>query len=119
MNRDAYVEPEEQFLGIVNQTDAQQIEQRQIADEELKVRRIYLQQLMDNPMFRDWLYGVLMEFGTFTNPMGVSPTGFPDPMATMHASGVKAAGWRLWEIFDEVAPERASQMRRQGFRPQA
>lgn len=118
MNRDDFVEPEQEFLGVQRQTLAQEAESRQIADEELKVRRIYLQQLMDNPMFRDWLYGVLMEFSTFSNPIGLSPVGFPDPMATMHAQGVKAAGWRLWEIFDEVAPERASLMRRQGFRPQ-
>lgn len=69
---------------------------------------------MGNEMFRRWLMRQLVGFNTFTSPFGLSPTGFPQEEATQFQYGLKAAGWHLWEQFDNLDPELASLMRREG-----
>lgn len=106
-------ELEEQLLGIERPTIEQEEEDQRIAAEKADLRRLYLVGLMENPLFREWLMGVLIGFGTFAQEFGASPGGFPDPLATQYSMGVKAAGWHLWTLFDDMAPDLASLMRRE------
>lgn len=112
---------EEAILGIEHRSpeeqtarEADEAEQKRL---ESDFQREFLIRLMENPTFREWLMGLLVALRTFENTFGLSPTGFPDPMATQFAMGQKAAGWHLWTIFDDVAPELASQMRRDYAKP--
>jgi hypothetical protein len=105
------------FYAIPDQTPAEEAA-REAADklskeQRVELRRMFLIRQMENPMFRDWLMEQLVALGAFANTFGLSPAGFPDPNATWFAAGQKAAGWYLWEIFDQAAPELASQMRRE------
>ena len=114
---------EEALLGIEHLTPDE--EARRETDEneriatEAKFKREFLIRLMENQTFREWLMEQLVALRTFENTFGLTPTGFPDPMATQFALGQKAAGWHLWTIFDDVAPELASQMRRDHGKPKA
>lgn len=115
-HRDELPEEEAAILGLDFQTPEQEAEDQRIQKEAAELRRMFLVHLLSDQMFREWMFGVLQEFKTFDNPFGVSPAGFPDPMATQFALGMKAAGWRLWEIFDTVDPAKASLMRREGLK---
>lgn len=94
--------------------ERQEVEDAQkAAAEKLELRRLFLIRQMENPTFREWLMEQLSALGTFEHRFGGGPTGFPDPMATQYSMGMKAAGWHLWEQFDNIAPELASLMRRE------
>ena len=110
-------EAEEALLGIERQTPEQEADAEQTAKEKAEIRKRFLIALMENPLFREWLMEQLMALGAFENAFGNSPTGFPDPYATWFKAGLKAAGWHLWEIFDDVAPDLASLMRREATKP--
>lgn len=110
-------EPEEALLGIVRPDPEKEAEQEKVRAENAQLRQLYLTGLMQNPLFREWLMANLMDFQTFGNPIAVTPTGFPDPMATQFHLGMKAAGWKLWAFFDDLCPELASQMRRESTAP--
>lgn len=103
---------EENLLGIVRDTPEQEAAKEKERAEKVELQREFLINLMQAQTFRDWLMERLVEFGTFSNAFCAGPNGTPDPMATQFQLGMKAAGWRLWEIFDDVAPELASRMRR-------
>lgn len=109
-------EPEEALLGIERPTPEQEAEAEKLANEKAEVRRVFLRDLMERPLFREWLMEQLLGFRTFEQPFGISPAGFPDPMATQYQMGLKAAGWHLWTLFDDVAPELASLMRRESLK---
>lgn len=111
-------EPEEALLGIQRETPEQEAEREKTEKERAEIRRRFLIAQMENPLFREWLMEELIGLGTFENAFGFGPTGFPDPMATQFKLGMKAAGWHLWEIFDTVAPELASKMRREFRSPE-
>ena len=106
---------EENILGIERQTPEQEAEAEKIAAEKREVRKRFLVGLMNNELFREFLIEQLLGFNTFGNPFGVSPTGFPDREATQFQMGMKAAGWHLWELFDGIAPELSSLMRREAM----
>lgn len=112
-------EPEEVLLGVVQPTPEQIEEREKIAAENREVRRLFLSGLLINEQFRHWLREQLESFGTFENAFGAGPTGFPDPNASWFKAGMKAAGWSLWEIFDDASPELASLMRRETRTPGA
>jgi hypothetical protein len=105
-------EPEEALLGIERPTPEEEAEAERIIKEKLELRKRFLVDLISGEEFRAWLMEQLVAFGTFENAFGASPAGFPDPMATQFKQGMKAAGWHLWTLFDDIAPELASQMRR-------
>jgi hypothetical protein len=111
--RGELTEPEEALLGIVRPTVEQEEAAERKAAEEAEVRRLYLARLMSEPLFREWLSATLLLFGAFANPFGISPAGYPDPLATQFALGRKSAGLELWEMFDDAAPDLASLMRRE------
>lgn len=115
---DRAITPEEAILGVERPTPEQEAEAKKTQDEKDEVRRRFLLGMIHNPLFRQWLMGHLLAFQTFSQPFGVSPAGFPDPMATQFHMGMKAAGWALWEEFDNLAPEMASVMRREASKPQ-
>jgi hypothetical protein len=104
--------PEEIMLGRQRPKTSEEREADRVAAEKAEFRRQFLIHLMTSEDFRDWLMETLNAFGTFGNAFGAGPTGFPDHMATQFQLGQKAAGWHLWTVFDNVAPELASQMRR-------
>ena len=110
-------EPEEILLGVVHQTPEQVANEEKVQAENREIRRLFLVKLLQDEPFRQWLRAKLEAWNTFGNPFGASPTGFPDPMATQFALGMKAAGWNLWEEFDEASPELASLMRREALKP--
>lgn len=110
---------EEELLGIERESPEQEAEAEREAKERAEFRRLFLVQLMQSDMFRAWLMEQLVGWQTFENPFGISPAGFPDPMATQFALGQKAAGWHLWTIFDDVAPELTSLMRREAGQKKA
>lgn len=110
-------EPEEAMLGIERPTLEQEAEAQRVVDEKAELRVAYLRVLMESPVFREWLWEQLQLFRTFENTFGFGPTGFPDPMGTQFALGMKAAGWHLWEIFDNNTPDLASLMRREATKP--
>lgn len=110
---DDLTDEEADLLNIVRDDPevlAEETRQREI---EANFRREFLISMMQNKTFRAWLMGQLVGFGTFENSFGASPTGFPDHAATQFQLGMKAAGWHLWTLFDDVAPDLASQMRRE------
>jgi hypothetical protein len=111
--------PEELLLGIERPTPEQEAEAEKTRKKKIELRRAFLIQQMQNPLFREWLMEKLARLQAFSRPFGLSPTGFPDPMATMYYQGMKDAGWSLWEEFDGVAPELASQMRREAGQPRS
>src|SRR5579863_1688125 len=106
-------EPEEQLLGIERPSIEQEAELERVRKERNELRRRFLVQLMETDLFREWLMEQLMGFGTFENSFGAAPNGFPDRCATQFKLGMKAAGWHLWETFDDLAPALASLMRRE------
>lgn len=106
-------EPEEALLGIERPSIEDEASEQKRAVEKAEIRRRYLTSLMQQGEFRRWLMEQLVGFETFGSPFGISPSGFPDPLATQFRLGMKAAGWHLWEQFDEIAPELASLMRRE------
>ena len=106
-------EPEEQLLGIERETPEQEAEAEKIRTDKQSVRRLYLVRLMSEELFREFLMEQLVGFGTFENSFGATITGFPDHDATQFKMGMKAAGWHLWTVFDDLAPEMASLMRRE------
>lgn len=112
-----FPDPEEIMLGVKRQTPEQEAEAEQVRKEKAEVRRRFLVSLIENPMFREWLMEQLQGFQTFSQPYAASPTGFPDQMATQFQMGMKAAGWHLWDVFDNLSPEFASLMRREASQP--
>lgn len=110
-------EPEEQLLGIERATPEQEAEAEQARKEKSEVRRRFLVSMMENPLFREWLMEQLQGFRTFEQPFGISPSGFPDHQATQFQMGLRSAGWHLWALFDDVAPEWTSLMRREAMKP--
>lgn len=112
-------EPEEQLLGIERPTPEQEAQAEKIRAEKVELRRRFLVAMMENPLFREWLMEQLVGFRTFERPFGISPAGFPDHEATKFQDGLRAAGWHMWAIFDDVAPELASLMRREAGKRQA
>jgi hypothetical protein len=104
---------EDKFLGVERLTPEQEKAAEAKAAEEREVRRQFLTGQLGNPLFRTWLMEILTGFGTFENSFGLGPTGFPDHEATQFKLGMKAAGWHLWEMFDNASPEQASLMRRE------
>lgn len=106
-------ELEEQLLGIERPTIEQEAEVERQAKEAAELRLLFLAGLMQNPMFRHWLMSELVHLGAFAQEFGASPGGFPDPLATQYSMGMKAAGWRLWTTFDDIAPDLTSLMRRE------
>lgn len=109
-------EPEEELLGIERPTLEQEEASERDAKERAELRGAFLRGLIGNDLFREWLMEQLVGWQTFDNPFGISPAGFPDPMATQFALGQKAAGWHLWTMFDDLAPEMTSQMRREAMK---
>ena len=109
-------ELEEDLLGIERPTPEQEEDAQREIEQQEELRKAFLVHLMSNEMFRKWLFTQLQAFGTFDNAFGATPTGFPDPYATWFKAGMKAAGWSLWEVFDEAAPDLASLMRREGLK---
>lgn len=110
---------EEALLGIERPTLEQEAEAEQVAKEKLEVRRAFLAGMMANPLFREWLMEQLLGFRTFENPFGISPNGFPDHEATQFQLGMKSAGWHLWTLVDDIAPDLASLMRREAQNPKS
>ena len=109
-------EPEEELLGIERPTPEQEAEAEREKKQAAEVKIAFLRQLLQSQPFREWLHAILTEFGTFGRTYGISPAGFPDHAATEFQLGLKAAGWRIWEEFDDAAPELASLMRREAKR---
>jgi hypothetical protein len=113
-----YSDAEKDLLNI-STDDPERIEGAQKERElELKWRRDLIASLMLNVYFRRWLMEKLAAMGTFENAFGAGPTGFPDPLATWFAAGRKSAGWDIWEEIDGIAPDLASQMRREASAPE-
>lgn len=108
-------EAEEALLGIERQTPEQEAEAAKTAAEEAHLEDVFLRDLIANPLFRKWLWTKLQSFNTFGHTFAATPTGFPDPNATWFHAGIKAAGWSLWEEFDNLSPLHASMMRREGL----
>jgi hypothetical protein len=108
-----FPEPEEVLLGIERLTPEQEAEAEKGRKEKVDLRQRFLIQLMQNPLFREWLMELLVGFRTFEKPFGVGPNGFPNNRATDYQDGLRAAGWHLWTAFDDVVPELASLMRRE------
>lgn len=108
---DEIPEEEADLAGYRRKTQ-EDIEAEEALAEKLKFRREMLLAYMRNETFREWMMEKLVSFRTFHNPFGQSETGFPDPLATQFALGMKAAGWALWEELDGLAPDLASMMRR-------
>lgn len=98
-------------IALPTEADAQAEASRR---ERMGLRAEMLANLMRSELFREWLWEVLDGFGTFENSFGAGPTGFPDHAATQFKLGMKASGWHLWETFDNIAPDMASLMRREG-----
>ena len=109
-------ENDSEILGYDFQTQDQQEADFQEAEEKVEIRRQFLAGLMTDAMFREWLWEQLTALGAFNNAFGSSPVGFPDPLATHFQLGRKAAGWDLWEMFDNAAPEWTSLMRREAMK---
>lgn len=106
---------EARLLGIEQRSPEEEAEAERQAREQLDLERAFMADLMARPVFRRWLFGKLQEWNTFHRTFGATVTGFPDERATEYHLGVKAAGWDLWCYFDDLAPELASQMRREGL----
>ena len=112
---DELPDPERELLGLPPApTPEEEAEAERLAREKAEDRKLFLYRLMNDPDFRGWLWSKLMEFNAFGHTFAASPTGFPDNQATWFHLGMKAAGWALWEEFDNAVPELASQMRREG-----
>lgn len=110
---------EEALLGIERPSIEEEEQAAQIDSEKREVRKVGLANLMAQEWFRAWLMEKLQAFNTFGQTFGAGPTGFPDQNATFFHLGMKAAGWALWEEFDDLTPEHASLMRREvrGVKP--
>lgn len=78
-----------------------------------ELRRAFLMRMMNDTAGRDWLWGLLHEFGTFEMIFGASINGVPDAHAHAYYRGRHSAGWRIWTEVDDLAPELASLMRRE------
>lgn len=109
-----FPEPEEILLGVPPRPTLEQ----EARDEEerkgqLEVERLHLARLMESETFRKWLWSLLTQCGTFQRRYGASPNGFPDRDATEYQRGWHDAGWHIWTLFDDAAPELAGQMRRE------
>lgn len=108
-------ELEEQLLGIERPSIEQEEAAEQVQKEKRELRKAFLRSLIENELFREWMMEKLTAFHTFEQPFGAGPTGFPDPLATHFALGMKAAGWSLWTEFDDLYPDLASLMRREAL----
>lgn len=104
--------PEEILTGELRPTPEQEAEAEKVRQEKLELRRRFLIVLMENPMFREMLREWHANFQTFGNVHAAGPAGVPDPMATQFYLGRKSAGWDLFLMFDDVAPDLSSLMRR-------
>jgi hypothetical protein len=76
-------------------------------------RKAFLQRMLTDPAGRDWLWSLLVDLNAFGTTFGISPGGFPDPLATQYHLGRRSAGWRIWTEMDDESPELASLMRRE------
>lgn len=83
------------------------------ADLRKEQRRAFLLRLLNDPLGRDWIWGLLREFGTFEMIFGASINGVPDPHAHAYYRGRHSAGWRIWTELDDLAPDLTSLMRRE------
>lgn len=111
--RGELTEPEEMLLGIERPSlEAEEEFAKQDAEKRERQRRFLIGLMMDM-QFRAWLMAQLVGFRTFEKPFGVSPGGFPDRAASEYQDGLRAAGWHLWTLFDDVAPDFTSLMRRE------
>ena len=108
---------EEELLGIERPSLEDEQEAERLAAEKAELMNEFLRNLMTNQLFRYWLISQINAFGGFENTFAATPTGFPDTNATWFKAGMKAAGWALWEQFDDLAPELASLMRKEGRGP--
>lgn len=106
-------EPEEELLGIHRETPEEEADAERARKDKEELRRAFLIAMMQNELFREWLMEQLVGFNVFGKPFAVSPTGFPDKAASQYQDGMRAAGWHLWQMFDDVAPELTSLMRRE------
>lgn len=104
---------EERLLGIERPSIEDEQDQAKAFEERKMLRKAVLMHAFQQDEFRVWLMEKLQSFGTFVMPAGMSPNGSPDPQATFFNLGMKAAGWALWEEFDDLSPELASKMRRE------
>ena len=110
-------EPEELLLGHRRLSPEEEEAFRKREREKDLLQQYMLRDLMRRESFRRWLWTLLESFNTFGRTFGVSPTGFPDRDATEYALGMKAAGWHIWTMFDDAAPDLASEMRREFSKP--
>lgn len=110
---DHLTDEEADLLNITREDPEQKAREEKERAEKTEIRREFLRNLMTSASFREWLWEFLIEQGTFAHTFGVSPTGFPDPMATMLNLGLKQAGMNLLHQFDDVAPDLVSLMRRE------
>ncbi len=85
--------------------------------EKLQLRKDALTGLIGQAWFREWLWELLGEMGTFEYPIAVTPGFVPDPMGSYFALGKKAAGELLFRAFDDIAPDQTSLMRREATTP--
>ena len=104
---------EENLLGIERPTPEDEERTERDTKEKAEIRKQLFQRLMQEPVFRDWLWEKLMEFGAFQNRILATPTGFPDDKATWFNLGLREAGWSLYTEFDNIAPGLVSAMRRE------
>jgi hypothetical protein len=104
-------EEEADLLGVALPTQ-EQLDAEENRKQRVELRKALLVNYMRNDLFREWMREVLNGFGTFEHRFGASVNGFPNAEETQFNMGMKAAGWYLWEVFDDLAPELASLMRR-------
>lgn len=107
------VAPQERVIDFDGRDAARDEEQEREAKLRRERHRVLLLRLLNDPDTRDWIWGLLTEFGTFEMKFAATPTGFPDPQATAYHRGRHSAGWRIWAELDDAAPELASLMRRE------
>lgn len=106
-------EPEELLLNIHRPTPEQEKAEEKRRAEDAELRRLFLVNIIGNPMFRGWLMEKLTQLGTFENRFACGPVGFPDPNATFFELGRKQAGLDLLEEFEKAAPDYIILMKRE------
>lgn len=106
-------EPEENLLGIIRPPEEEEAETKRIAEEKAELRRAGLKRLMGQDWFREWLWIQLTALQTFEHIHAAAPNGAPDRAATQFYLGRRSAGWDLWTLFDDLAPDKTSLMRRE------
>jgi hypothetical protein len=105
-------EEEADLLGVALPTEEER-EAEELRKVRVRQRDEMLLYCLRSDLFREWMMEIITSMGAFENPFGMSAAGFPDPLATQFALGRKSCGWQLWEIFDNLAPDLASLMRRE------